>query len=44
MDDAVAPTKDTRENIVKSGMKDTERFMENTQRSGGNTRKPGKKM
>jgi hypothetical protein len=34
------PTNDTR----GSGMKDAERSMENTERSGGNTLKPGKEM
>jgi hypothetical protein len=45
MEDTVAPTKDTyRRDTVIFGIKDTERFMEDTERSGGNTRKPGKKM
>jgi hypothetical protein len=45
MEDTVAPTKDTyRRDTVISGIKDTERFMEDTERSGGNTRKPGKKI
>jgi hypothetical protein len=37
-------TKDTRRDTVISGIKDTERFMEDTKRSRGNTRKPGKKI